>query len=111
MVTHYSCYSEPNGNLVIGGGVARYDLAGAKNAASNAISCSCHEKQWRGCPTVSGAAQERSLMLRTGVQLRIWVCMCLRLAATAVMVDSSDPTRFDFWGFYMKSMGYSCDSL
>jgi hypothetical protein len=50
-------------------------------------------------------------MLRTDVQLRIWVCICLRLAAAAVTVDSSDPTRFDFWGFYLKSMGHSCDSL
>lgn len=108
---HHSCYSEPIWNLLIGGGAAPRNLAGAKNPTSNAILCSQHEKQWRGCPSVPGAAQERSLMLRTDVQLRIWVCMCVRLAAAALTVASSASTRFDFWGFHLKGMGHSCDAL
>lgn len=108
---HHSRWNGPNLNLSFDLGSAPYDLTGAKNPTSNATVCSQHEKAWRGCPRVSGAAQERNLMLRTDVQLRIWMCMRLRLVAVAPTAASSAWTRFDFCSFHLGRRSHSYYAL
>ena len=60
--SHYSCYPELNENLLVGGGAARYDLAGAKNTTSNAISCSCHERFGRRAGAEPDDADRRTAL-------------------------------------------------
>lgn len=97
-------------DLAVSNELAPHDLVGGKNLTSHGAVYSRHEKQWRGCYSVSGAAQERSQMLRTNIKRCVWVCMRLRLPAAAPTASSAW-TRFDFCSFHLKSMGHGYDAL